>query len=428
MTGFTEEKASLTPHAGLISRMVARLRNSTHDRDTVIRKLLPSHSGDEKAALADAPTTEDGEGTRPQNVGKTEDAMAVQMQVQTFVDEQTLDDLRDYLDCIVPATESIPASGAADWEHCFESSFFSPCDVYPPSDDSLLLVEVVCRHVAERVERSQGGGTTTAAEHMFTVLEVGCGSGFVSASVMRAVLESDRRRICDMGRTSGSDDPPQLRMLCTDLNTGAVKFTERLLRERVLPACSQEPACESPSTSSTCASQGPEGMQGDRVELVIREDNFFDRLCADSLCQPHGVDLLVFNPPYVCADEGEEAEVGVIAHAWAGGGQGRNAIDEILPRVRPLLRLKHGDNEQNYASEKGRFFLIGVVENDPTEILEKARRCYGLRGKKVAQETRGIEELYVLEFEPVEPEDEDYRNEEEKHWKLCNLWSDKDQN
>jgi methylase of polypeptide subunit release factors len=64
------------------------------------------------------------------------------------------------------------------------------------------------------------------------------------------------------------------------------------------------------------------------------------------------VDLLVFNPPYVCTPD-EEVSMHGISAAWAGGHRGRRVIDRMLPCVDELL------------SPDGELVMIALDENDP---------------------------------------------------------------
>mmetsp|Transcript_10843 Transcript_10843/g.14127 ORF Transcript_10843/g.14127 Transcript_10843/m.14127 type:complete len:275 (+) Transcript_10843:63-887(+) len=67
------------------------------------------------------------------------------------------------------------------------------------------------------------------------------------------------------------------------------------------------------------------------------------------------VDILVFNPPYVPTSSDEVGSRGITA-AWAGGEDGREVIDQFLPKVKNLL------------SPKGLFYMIVVEENKPQEV------------------------------------------------------------
>jgi release factor glutamine methyltransferase len=79
------------------------------------------------------------------------------------------------------------------------------------------------------------------------------------------------------------------------------------------------------------------------------------------------VDLLVFNPPYVPS---EKSELGLtsIEAAWAGGEDGREVIDLLLPKVRDIL------------SPKGVFYLVLIEQNKPQEIIQ-ILKSYGLYSK-----------------------------------------------
>ena len=59
-------------------------------------------------------------------------------------------------------------------------------------------------------------------------------------------------------------------------------------------------------------------------------------------------------------------------------------IDAFLPHAAALL------------APGGRFYLVGIAENDPQELLAIARDRYGLAGSLLRYEQRGIEKLFVL--------------------------------
>ena len=52
----------------------------------------------------------------------------------------------------------------------------------------------------------------------------------------------------------------------------------------------------------------------------------------------------------------------------------------------------------------GRFYLVGIAENDPHQILIIARDRYGLADSLLRYEQRGIEKLFVLRLtKPLDP-------------------------
>ncbi|KAG9013851.1 S-adenosylmethionine-dependent methyltransferase [Tulasnella sp. JGI-2019a] len=101
------------------------------------------------------------------------------------------------------------------------------------------------------------------------------------------------------------------------------------------------------------------------------------------------IDLLLFNPPYVPTTDSEASaaqdERG-ISGAWAGGRDGMDITNRLLPHVGGLL------------SPSGRFYLVALLQNNPAQICEEMRRIYGLDSKTVLQRRAGRERLAVLCF------------------------------
>ncbi|RKP07955.1 S-adenosyl-L-methionine-dependent methyltransferase [Thamnocephalis sphaerospora] len=96
------------------------------------------------------------------------------------------------------------------------------------------------------------------------------------------------------------------------------------------------------------------------------------------------VDVLVFNPPYVPTPS-EEVACDGIAAAWAGGIDGREVTDRLLPRVADLL------------SPRGVFYLVAVRENKPQEMIDQLAKA-GLHGEVTCQRRSGPERLCVIRF------------------------------
>jgi release factor glutamine methyltransferase len=95
------------------------------------------------------------------------------------------------------------------------------------------------------------------------------------------------------------------------------------------------------------------------------------------------VDVLLFNPPYVVTPPEEVGKRDDISAAWAGGINGRQVIDELLPLVNGIL------------SDDGVFYMVVINENKPLEILEEIKE-YGLVGSVCFRRKAGIEGLSVL--------------------------------
>jgi len=95
------------------------------------------------------------------------------------------------------------------------------------------------------------------------------------------------------------------------------------------------------------------------------------------------MDVLIFNPPYVDTPS-EEIESSLIARSWAGGKDGREVLDRLLPKVSDLL------------SGGGAFYLIAIKENRPNEIC-KALVASGMYSASViAARKAKNEELVVI--------------------------------
>lgn len=95
-----------------------------------------------------------------------------------------------------------------------------------------------------------------------------------------------------------------------------------------------------------------------------------------------GIDLLLFNPPYVPTPSAEVGSRGIEA-AWAGGVAGREVIDVFVPLVPGLL------------SERGQLFMVLVQENRPDELVAQLH-VLGLHAELVSAREAGIEDLCVL--------------------------------
>ncbi|WFC98052.1 peptide chain release factor N(5)-glutamine methyltransferase [Malassezia yamatoensis] len=175
--------------------------------------------------------------------------------------------------------------------------------VYDPAEDTFALMDAL------------------EADHEFLrsvnfCLEIGCGSGCVSAFAAQLL-------------------GPSAAFVCTDINPLATKCTKRT-------ASINHVEIDSVITST---------LEGMRVKGAV--------------------DLLLFNPPYVVTSD--EEEIAAQQHAsiegsWAGGIYGtrllQQMIDDGLIEVRIYLK-------QETLHSQGRFYLVAIKQNDPEGLVRQ---------------------------------------------------------
>ncbi|XP_063783638.1 methyltransferase N6AMT1 isoform X1 [Pseudophryne corroboree] len=147
-------------------------------------------------------------------------------------------------------------------------------DVYDPAEDTFLLIDALEMEADSLKARVD------------ICLEIGCGSGVISAFVASII-------------------GPRAWYLCTDINPSAA-------------ACALETA----------------QINRLRIDPVITDlaNGLLPRLQGQ-------IDLLLFNPPYVVTPPEEVGCIGIQA-AWAGGKNGREVMDRFFPLVPKLLSQK----------------------------------------------------------------------------------------
>ncbi|VDO77817.1 unnamed protein product [Heligmosomoides polygyrus] len=187
--------------------------------------------------------------------------------------------------------------------------------VYEPAEDTFLLLDAIEKDIQKLRDMSPQ-----------IVLEIGCGSGVVSAFLNKA-----------LGRHVTS--------LATDYNPDALDCTIETGR-----------------------------LNDVKIEVVRTDlDNGLDHL-------ENKVDILLFNPPYVPTEEEPKSN---LERCWAGGPNGRGAVDRFLPKVSRLL------------SGKGVFYLVALHSNDIPTLLDS---CPGMQGAVTMERRCGIEHLFIVKY------------------------------
>jgi release factor glutamine methyltransferase len=242
--------------------------------------------------------------------------------------------------------------------------------VYEPSDDTYLLMDalqyelqhiVVCYH-------HHHTHTHTHTHTPAICLEIGCGTGVVSAFVRQYWMTHMCRSSshthtphpsvthppCDAAATTTLTadtaatltSGPSLLSYVTDINPIALRVTQRTFQQ--LPSSPPSPLLPLLPPTTRCQSRHPHGQQH-HVECIQCD------LATPLLRQlQHQVDFMIFNPPYV-PTANEEIGVGrssssstssntssssddVLRASYAGGTNGRMVMDRALPQIVQLLR------------------------------------------------------------------------------------------
>ncbi|KAJ1729675.1 HemK methyltransferase member 2 [Coemansia biformis] len=196
--------------------------------------------------------------------------------------------------------------------------------VYEPAEDTFLLLDAL---ESDRVELQ--------ALRPTVCVEIGSGSGCVSAFLGQVL------------------DPHPALIISTDINPAANAATQETAARCTTPIALLEQCC---------------------TRFVQALDT---RLAGK-------VDVLVFNPPYVVTPT-EEIDSTPEASAWAGGRDGREVLDQLLPQIPALL------------SPAGRFYLVVIEQNNPDEVAQILAE-HGLLGTRVLSRMAGREHLSILRF------------------------------
>lgn len=211
---------------------------------------------------------------------------------------------------------------------------FLPSDVfervYEPREDTHLLVDALRQDVALLLELRPS-----------VCMEVGPGSGFVSAS-LSALLPA-----------------LPVAFFGVDINPEAARVS-RLTFEHHNCAVPRRPH------TMDCVVADLTHCFGDRLD--------------------GRVDVLLFNPPYVPTDDDELGHADLRA-AWAGGRNGRVVIDRFLPHAARLL------------APGGVLYMVLVLENEPLALATHMAERYRLVPRIVARTQAKNERLFIMRFQ-----------------------------
>ncbi|KAF7637936.1 MTS domain-containing protein [Meloidogyne graminicola] len=110
----------------------------------------------------------------------------------------------------------------------------------------------------------------------------------------------------------------------------------------------------------------------------------------------NSLDLLLLNPPYVLTEESSKNEQEL---SYAGGPEGRNLLNKLLPLISKLLSLN------------GIFYLVAIKENNIFDLIsDNSREKFGLNGSILLERQCRNEHLYILKFTKINKESQKQLN------------------
>ena len=224
--------------------------------------------------------------------------------------------------------------------------------IYEPAEDSYLFLDVLsspseAAWLSRRFKSAANQCPSSAGNSTPLVVEVGTGSG-----VVLAFAAANANAI--FGR-------PDILTLGTDVNTDACSAT----RKTVLVALDEKREESKPNGQETATEA--------QLCAVIAGD-----LCAP--LRPGGVDVLLFNPPYVptpelpqipSPDEEQntkgysskfERDSHLLSLSYAGGDDGMETTNRLLEAIPGILN-----------SERGVAYILLCAQNKPQDVMQQIK-------------------------------------------------------
>lgn len=221
--------------------------------------------------------------------------------------------------------------------------------VYEPSDDTWLMMDALKADREYLWKRFELGSEEKSLNPMPVCVEIGSGSGALITYISK-LLSSPRLSTSDAGNTR------QLSQHClsyaVDINPHACQATRSTMQQN--------------------------HVRGDVVRCNL--------LSGVRLSLQKGVDVLIFNPPYVPTPIEELTHSkDDIARSWAGGERGRVIIDELIQCIGEAI------------SSRGVVYFVLLAANDIEEVNQMMEK-FGMESCVLQNKRRGIEHLYVIRY------------------------------
>ena len=215
--------------------------------------------------------------------------------------------------------------------------------VYEPGSDTYLLMDCIESDLSKRITKDG----INKKKH-YTIMEVGCGSGIVSAHTYNVIKYY-------------SNNECSSNIIAVDININALKITQQTLLNN--------------------------GIKSHEFELIL--SNLLSCIHMESLS--HSIDVLIFNPPYVPTTHSEliqSQHSRDLSSALSGGINGTAITYQILPLIQHLL-----------SKNTGIFYLVSIDANKPHKIMDYlSEKPHKLLGQIIGKKRVTSESLSVLQF------------------------------
>jgi release factor glutamine methyltransferase len=254
-------------------------------------------------------------------------------------------------------------------------------NVYPPSDDTYLLLDAIGFDIDAMLE-GKGGNTADKNEspkdimeqlfwNVKVTLEIGCGTGVPTvylAKRLRSQLMNNhhqqQRPPVKEGNTEATNTTNTAIYHCnaqhhvTDINPLAIRIAKKTAETNNIPT--------SDFHAYNC------DLASDVLPKLSNQ-----------------VDILLFNPPYVPTPNEEVGSKGIEA-SWAGGTNGRVVLDRALPQIAQLLAYPHGVA-----------YMVVVDDNFPEQICQWMEDKFGILAIPWMRRKARNEFLTILKMTPT---------------------------
>ena len=235
--------------------------------------------------------------------------------------------------------------------------------VYEPEADSFLFLDALDadkEHIQQLCTPTSPADTSTAT----TVLEIGVGSGIVCTHCCFHCIPQSASVACygvDINRTALRATRATWEATRKDRIADFEKMVEAEEKEQEQQEQEKEKESENNTKNNKIISK--------KIPPPLFRNSTLSLLHTSGLnaIRPGSIDILLFNPPYVPTSTEEMLLAQKTAldtsdelpAAWAGGIDGREICDAILPRVPSVLSYPYGVA-----------YIVALQENDIEDMLK----------------------------------------------------------